>query len=183
MSEIDSMEQLADVIVCAARKTFLDLFKNGERYYYCTLCTTGEGHAPSVSAWSWEALERQAAKQTNSNISERASLIKWSYADSPYYCYGEENFSNVRQCFNKRPYIYTLEGEAWQQELALRLAAMELAMKKLDEEGLFALNQTRDSVCILVEVMPPEEINTEIALRLNHQSSTALQQWLLEAAE
>ena len=27
MSEIDSMEQLADVIVCAARKTFLDLFK------------------------------------------------------------------------------------------------------------------------------------------------------------
>ena len=56
-------------------------------------------------------------------------------------------------------------------------------MKKLDEEGLFALNQTRDSVCILVEVMPPEEINTEIALRLNHKLSTALQQWLLEAAE
>jgi len=36
---------------------------------------------------------------------------------------------------------------------------MELAMKKLDEEGLFEVNQARDSVCILVEVMPPEEIN------------------------
>lgn len=32
-------------------------------------------------------------------------------------------------------------------------------------------------------MMPPKEINTEIALRLNNLSSTALQQWLLEAAE
>ena len=56
-------------------------------------------------------------------------------------------------------------------------------MKKLDEEGLFALNQSRNSICIFVEIMPPVEINTEIALRLNNQSSTALQEWLLEAAE
>lgn len=163
---------MAAEIVCAARKTFLDLFKNGERYYYCALCTTGEGHAPCVSAWSWEALERQAAKQTNCDISERASLIQWSYADSPYYCYGEDHFSNVQQCFNKRPSIPTIKGEKWQQELAVRLAAMELAMKKLDEEGLFEVNQARDSV---LEVMPPEG--------LNNQSSTVLQQWLLEAAE
>ncbi|SPT97599.1 Uncharacterised protein [Lysinibacillus capsici] len=45
------------------------------------------------------------------------------------------------------------------------------------------MNQARDYVCILVEVTPPEEIKTEIALRLNNQSSTVLQQWLLEAAE
>ncbi|WP_016992782.1 hypothetical protein [Lysinibacillus boronitolerans] len=45
-------------------------------------------------------------------------------------------------------------------------------MKKLDEEGLFEVNQARDSV---LEVMPPEG--------LNNQSSTVLQQWLLEAAE
>lgn len=38
----------------------------------------------------------------------------------------------------------------------------------------FALNQTRASICILVGVMPPEEISTEIALRLNNQSSTAM---------
>ncbi|WP_155593896.1 DUF4303 domain-containing protein [Lysinibacillus cavernae] len=58
-----------------------------------------------------------------------------------------------------------------EQELPLRLKAMELAMKKLDEEGLFALNQARNSVCILVEVMPPEKINTNIAFRLNNRSS------------
>ncbi|WP_231638603.1 DUF4303 domain-containing protein [Paenibacillus sp. JCM 10914] len=42
--------------------SFRTLFENGERYYYCTLFTTGEGHAPSISAWSWEALEREAAE-------------------------------------------------------------------------------------------------------------------------
>ncbi|WP_083675714.1 DUF4303 domain-containing protein [Paenibacillus borealis] len=36
---------------------------------------------------------------------------------------------------------------------------------------MFALNQLRESVCVLVEVMPPDEINTEIALRLNRVES------------
>ncbi|MGW8958783.1 hypothetical protein [Paenibacillus sp. NPDC055715] len=34
-----------------------------------------------------------------------------------------------------------------------------------------------------VEVMPPDEINTEIALRLNRAESPAMQAWLAEAAE
>ncbi|AET58181.1 hypothetical protein HPL003_07090 [Paenibacillus terrae HPL-003] len=34
-----------------------------------------------------------------------------------------------------------------------------------------------------VEVMPPDEINTEIALRLNRTESPAMQAWLAEAAE
>ncbi len=60
---------------------------------------------------------------------------------------------------------------------------MELAMKRLDDEGLFALNQLRESVCVLVEVMPPDEINTEIVLRLNRAESPAMQAWLAEATE
>jgi len=184
MVPIEDIEILVEEIANAARKSFLNLFKNGERYYYCTLYTTEEGHAPNVSAWSWEALEREATTQAiNSNIPqpEMATVIKWSYADSPYCGFGEENFLNVRQCFAARPFLSG--GEEWQKELTLRLQAMELAMKKLDEEGLFALNQSRNSICIFVEIMPPVEINTEIALRLNNQSSTALQEWLLEAAE
>uniref|UniRef100_A0AAE9IC80 Uncharacterized protein n=2 Tax=Paenibacillus polymyxa TaxID=1406 RepID=A0AAE9IC80_PAEPO len=35
----------------------------------------------------------------------------------------------------------------------------------------------------LVEVMPPDETNTEIALRLNRAESPAMQAWLVEAAE
>lgn len=146
MTETEEIMPLANKIACAARKTFLKLFKNGERYYYCTLYTTGEGHTPSISAWSRVALEREATNQAiDSNISqpEMAALIKWSYADSPYCDFGEENFSNVRQCFNERPSIYDLTVKEWQQELTIRQKAMELAMKNLDEEGLFALNQTK----------------------------------------
>ncbi|WP_258166185.1 DUF4303 domain-containing protein [Paenibacillus sp. PCH8] len=56
-------------------------------------------------------------------------------------------------------------------------------MKMLDDEGIFALNQLRESVCVLVELMPPDPINTEIALRLNRAESSAMQVWLAEALE
>ncbi|WP_341300845.1 DUF4303 domain-containing protein [Lysinibacillus sp. FSL H8-0500] len=186
MAETQEIEELANKIAYAARKSFLELFKNGERFYYCTFFTTGEGHAPSISAWSWEALTREANKQaihSDRPAPEMADLIKWSYADSPYYCFGEENFADVYESFAKRPFIWTLENEEWHKELMLRLQAMEIALKMLDEEGLFSLNQPRDAICITVEIMPPEEINSQIALRLNNPSSPALQQWLAEAAE
>ncbi len=32
---------------------------------------------------------------------------------------------------------------------------MEAAMKRLDQEGVFDINQERDDVIVLVEVMPP----------------------------
>lgn len=60
---MQEIERLAIEIADAARTSFRALFENGERYYYCTLYTTGEGHAPSISAWSWEALEVEAARQ------------------------------------------------------------------------------------------------------------------------
>lgn len=65
----------------------------------------------------------------------------------------------------------------------MRLGAIELAMRMLDAEGLFALNQPREDVCVLAEVMPPDEGNTEIALRLNRAEAPAMRAWLAEAAE
>lgn len=56
-------------------------------------------------------------------------------------------------------------------------------MKILDKEGLFFLNQARESICILVELMPPDEINTQIAKHLNEAHYPTLQSWLSEAAE
>jgi len=79
--------------------------------------------------------------------------------------------------------LQDLEADQRNREFAFRLEAMELAMKRLDDEGIFALNQLRASVCVLVEVMPPDELNTEIALRLNKADSPAMQAWLAEAAE
>lgn len=186
MKRITEIEALAAEIADTARKTFLSLFKNGERYYYCTLYTTEEGHAPSISAWSREALEVEAARQGDASDkpgSTIAELIKWSYADSPYCCFGDENFDHVKLRFVERPSISDLADDEGNREFDLRLKAMELAMKMLDDEGVFALNQPRESVCVLVEIMPPDEINTEIALRLNWEESPAMQAWLAEAAE
>ncbi|MEK3687997.1 DUF4303 domain-containing protein [Paenibacillus sp. FSL R10-2736] len=186
MKPMQEMESLALAITDAARTSFRTLFENGERYYYCTLYTTGEGHAPSLSAWSWEALEREAARQGEESGAPEATiaeLIKWSYADSPYCSYGDENFGGVKQLFMERPSIWELEEDEGNREFDMRLKAMELAMKMLDDQGVFILNQPRESICILVEVMPPDKINTEIALRLNHADSPAIQAWLAEAAE
>ncbi|WP_235193857.1 MULTISPECIES: DUF4303 domain-containing protein [Paenibacillus] len=186
MKPMQEIETLAIEIAAAARTSFCTLFENGERYYYCTLYTTGEGHAPSISAWSWEALALESARQAEESdtpVSTIADLIKWSYADSPYCCFGDDHFDDVKQRYNERPFIAELENDDWNRELDLRLNAMELAMKMLDDEGVFALNQPRESVCVLVEVMPPDKINTEIALRLNRAESTAMQAWLAEAAE
>ncbi|AJW69370.1 DUF4303 domain-containing protein [Paenibacillus polymyxa] len=44
---------MAAEIANVARTSFRTLFENGQRYYYCTLFTTGEGHAPSISASSF----------------------------------------------------------------------------------------------------------------------------------
>ncbi|WP_145324945.1 DUF4303 domain-containing protein [Paenibacillus xylanexedens] len=186
MKPMQDIEILATEIAAAARTSFCTLFENGERYYYCTLYTTGEGHAPSISAWSWEALELESARQAEESdtpVSTIAELIKWSYADSPYCCFGDDNFDHIKEQFNERPSIADLENDDWNQELDVRLKAMELAMKMLDDEGIFALNQPRESVCVLVEIMPPDPINTEIALRLNRAESPAIQVWLAEAAE
>ncbi|WP_405105453.1 DUF4303 domain-containing protein [Paenibacillus sp. FSL K6-1217] len=186
MNTAQEIERLAAEIAEAARRSFRGLFANGEHYYYCTLYTTGEGHAPSLSAWSREALELEAARQAEgSDLPEAAmaELIKWSYADSPYCCFGDEYFDEVKQSFQARPSIAELEDKEWNDEFTMRLEAMELAMRMLDAEGLFALSQPREDVCVLAEVMPPDEGNTDIALRLNRAESPAMQAWLAEAAE
>ena len=55
-------EKLTAAITEAARMAFQKLFNNGEHFYYCVLLTTGEGLAPIISAWSWEALDRVSQK-------------------------------------------------------------------------------------------------------------------------
>lgn len=131
----------------------------------------------------WRLKATRQGVESDTPGSTIAELIKWSYADSPYCCFGDENFDNVKQRFTDRSFIAVLEDDEGNREFDLRLKAMELAMKILDDEGVFALNQLRESVCVLVEVMPPDEINTEIALRLNRAESPAMQVWLEEAAE
>jgi len=156
----------------------IGLFENKERYYYCTLITTGGGFSPFLSAWSWEALKRESKKLANH---EDVDFIKWSYADSPYMCYGEEHFRKVDKLFANLPSVYSLPDEEWKAQFDFRLIAMELAMKRVDLENIFELNQPRKDVYINVEIMPPDSTNTERALRLNKAEDIA--KWLEEMAE
>lgn len=164
----DETARLAEAIVAAARAAFLSLFANEERFYCCALVTTGEGHFPFVSAWSWEALEREAAGTDDPEKTK--GVIQWSFADSPYCAYGEEHFVLAKELFNERPSIDELDEDAWDTELRLRLNAMENAMKKLDGEGLFSRNLPRESVVATVAFMTPDAQNGVMAARLNQPS-------------
>jgi hypothetical protein len=170
---IPESAELTAAIVSATRAAARRLFLTGESFYYFTLITTGEAHAPIISAWSREKLAALPE--------EDREMCEWSYADSPYCGFGEEYFSEVNALFLRCPHIHTMEDEDYAREYELRLNVMEAALAELDAEGLFGIGPERDQVVVLVEVMPPDYTNTERARRLNPPS--ALETWLREAAE
>ena len=174
---MDFPEEIAQELYHAVKTILTDLFRNREHYYYITLTSDGGGHTPCISAWSYEALRR------SSDVEEEREKNKWSYADSPYCCWKQEEFHKVEALLLSRKNIWDLDSEAFETEVNLRFEAMEAAMKRLVQEGIFQLNQERSEVVVLVEVMPPDYTNTERAYRMNHANSQIFVEWLEEAAE
>lgn len=170
------LQQLGDAIFEAAEKAFCKLFGNGEHYYYCVLLTTGEALPPCISAWSEEALERLVAQ--GAIPEDEIQYYKYSFADSPYYAFGdEEYFQQVKQLFEERdPLMDYNNEEQWEKEYNFRLAVIVYAMKKLDEAGIFALNQPRAQVYINVELMPPDDTDIQRALSFNNLEH--IKEWL-----
>jgi hypothetical protein len=178
---VPSEDGLTDAIAHATRWAVADLFReHPEDFYYCSLITTGEAHPPVLAAWSREALDAAVAGAADPDGARLG--LKWSYADSPYLCYGDAHFGEVRRLFGLRPQIGAdMTDEAWAAEYDLRLRAMERALARLDAEGAFGTGAARLRLVINAEVMPPDYTNTERALRLN--PAGALQEWLAECAE
>jgi hypothetical protein len=167
-------ELLKKVMIEAISTTAEKLFREtDESFYYFTLITSGEAHAPIISAWSKEklALLPEAERQ----------LVKWSYADSPYFDFNSEGFDQVRILFGQRPDILSLSEPLRSLEYEERLSLMEAALSEVDARGVFGRGSARENIVINVEVMPPDYSNTERALRLN--PSGALREWLDEAGE
>jgi hypothetical protein len=155
----------------ALMATFIDLSKNGEHFYYCTLITSGDGGSPGFSAWSKEALN-------TINIEDR-EIVKWSYADSPYFCYKyDEYWKTVEDIWYKRQDVDLLSDDDFFKEINIRLEIIVLALKNLDEKGIFELNQRRDDIVINVEIMPPDGTNISRALRLNNKK--ILEEYIFE---
>ncbi|RKI38634.1 DUF4303 domain-containing protein [bacterium D16-51] len=166
----------------AARKAIKKLLsENKEHFYYCSLITDGEGHCPVISAWSQEALERilEEEAEPDEDMETVRLEYKWSYADSPYYAYGEEFFEEIKELFDDG--MEDLDDEQAEEEVNLRIEAMERVMAALDQEGLFGIGDDRMKIVINAEIMPPDYGNTERAIRLNPKE--ALKEWLEEIAE
>ena len=177
--ELEIDEKMIDVIQTATEKAILKLFKeHKETFYYCSLITTGEGLCPIISAWSSESLEKTASAYTD--IEEAKYYLKWSYAETPYYAYGEEFFIDVKKMFIERMNVLKTSEEK-QREVQIRINSMERVMHNLDEKGIFGHGKQRLGIVINAEFMPPDYTNTERALRLNPQE--ALVEWLEEIAE
>lgn len=170
---------LVEIIKKAARKAIVKLFdEHKENFYYCSLIMDGEGHCPVISAWSEEALDEILSQEEDA---EEVRLdYKWSYADSPYYAYGEIFFAEVEKVFNERMESIESDDDI-QREIDLRLNCMEQAMADLDKEGVFGKGKRRKRIVINAEIMPPDYGNTERGIRLNPRK--ALVEWLEEIAE
>ena len=176
----DSWEIISEAIHQAAAAAFNELFQRQETFYYCSLTTTGQAHPPAISAWSYEALERATSVEADPETARYE--LKWSYADSPYYCFGERYFENVRALFQSRPRMsFELSKEGWDKEFQFRLSVMEEGMRRVDSDGIFGFGEERNRIAVLVEVMPPDETNVVRARRLN--PSRAIEAWLDEASE
>ncbi|MEU3766347.1 DUF4303 domain-containing protein [Amycolatopsis keratiniphila] len=90
---------------------------------------------------------------------------------------GENHLKPVRDLFAARPAVYGLDDEASEAEFDLRLRAMETALHRLADEGLFGVGVARGEILILAEVVPEDEDNVARARRLN-PSGPALDAWL-----
>lgn len=168
-------ETLVQAIVKAAGSAFRELFSvHPGEYYYCSLLTTGEAFSPVIAAWSKEALAAWVAGSTIPGY-----VPKWSFAECPYYAFGESHFVPVQELFESRTVNIDSVDELWSTEYDIRLESMVEAMRRLDKMGLFGTGAARDSVVILVEVMPPDESNVKRAKELN--PPVALKDWLIEA--
>lgn len=177
--ELEIDEMLVEIIQNATYRAISKLFEeHNEKFYYCSLITTGEGLCPIISAWSYEALERVANERDN--VEEAKYYLKWSYDETPYFAYGEEYFEDVNRIFLERMRILVTEKEK-DREIQLRINSMEKVMYNLDVNGMFGKGDERLGIVINAEFIPPDFTNTERALRLNPRE--ALNEWLEEIAE
>jgi hypothetical protein len=171
------LTELSQAVAEATRSAVRRLFEcHPGKYYYISLAVFQGVAPPVLSAWSWEALD--AATKDDPSARE---FLKWSYADSPFYAFGANEFRLVEDLVAARPNIYELSEANAEAEATFRLAEYEKAIASLDADGVFGVGEARRDVAVLVEVMPPDATNLERAIRLNPPAAIA--QWLAEAAK
>jgi hypothetical protein len=133
-----------------------------EHFYYFALVTTEDALRPGPSASSLEGLRRACESQDAGPCAP--DVLRWSEADSPYNLFGDEHFKRVAELFLEGGDHRHLPDPQYEAEVATRFAAMEQALRDLDDEGFFGVGDDRAGVVINV-VAPGDEGEEQILRR------------------
>lgn len=161
---MNNYNELFDEYKLVLKKTILDLFSTGEDFYYISLTVDEGGATPVFSACSKESYIAACRELPNN---EDCLWIKWSYSDSPYFNYGENNFHEANQLWISKGLIDDFSAAEWDKEINKRLNFLELSFSMLYDEGIFGIDEGRNNIVLAVEIVPPTRENTERVERLN----------------
>lgn len=161
-------KELVEAFAKAVGSAFFSLEKTHKEQFYYYAVIFDEGLHPYISAWSYEALEKSIID--NKITDEEKNWWKWDYSDSPYAVYGYDKFfDDVNELLDKRANRLS-DDELYDIEWNIRVDSLEEAMKRLDQSGMFGIEEDRKNVVINVEIAPPDGSEYNRALRLNPAS-------------
>ncbi len=160
----EPVTELVDVIAPAVRRAVAGLHaEHSADFCVYALVTTGEALRPYLTATVH-------------------GVNPWDLAEGPYAIVGDEWLAMTEPAFAARGDLHQMDAATADREYWARLASMEAALCRLDDEGLFGTGTEREWVLLLVTTMPPDETDAEFARRLN-PPGPLLDAWLAEAAE
>lgn len=160
----EPVAELVDMIADSTRAA-LQQFRATHSIDAClvALVTSGEGYRPYL------ALTEHGEDQ-------------WDLAGSRFAIVEDEFLARTEPAFDARGFLHEMGDDASEVEFDRRLASMEAALRRLDDQGLFGIGEDRARVLLLVATMPPSDSEAELGRRLN-PPSPLLDAWLEEAAE
>ena len=162
--QAEPARELVDAVADATRRAVTDLrAAHQERWCLYVLVTSGEALRPYLSVTVH-------------------GEDQWDHADSPYVIVGDEWFATTEPLFTSRGDLHQMSNAAALLEYDVRLASLEAALRRLDQEGLFGMGDEREHVLLLVTAAAPDESDATFARRLN-KPGPLLDAWLAEAAE
>jgi hypothetical protein len=84
----------------------------------------------------------------------------------------------IKEFEEKRPFMDFDDHTGWELEFNIRFNAMVEAMKRLDDEGVFSLNQSRSGVLVNVEVLGGDQAEFVNTARLFGNSEQVIQDYV-----
>lgn len=162
-----SVEPIAELVdpIAESTRAAIQQFRATHRVDAClvALVTSGEGYRPYL------ALTEHGEGQ-------------WDLASSRFAIVEDEIMARTEPAFDTRGFLYEMDDDDIEVEFQRRLASMEAALRRLDDQGLFGVGEDRGRSLLLVATMPPSDSEAEIGRRLN-PAGPLLSAWLAEAAE